>query len=803
MPKLTQGNLPGYLATGPGKLVVNWFRLVPTMLVQAFSMTALLLALLYVQHLLNLESGLPHHNRIVAFETLLKNNDGTTEEFAVSPPLLVNKLQNEIPNIIHATSVLQSEAYLQITGGNIIAQASLVDENFFKVFQLPDFENGSPKLKRDEIFVTRTFSKKHELSVGQKVNISINGSKETVSIARIVSDAPYPSQFEWDIFMPFSKERSGLDEKQLQFWGTLQFKTYALLDSTALPKPIEQVSKYDEQNKPLNTFIFSAIPIADLIFNSKAEKESTSGLENGRRLLFTSFIPMIVIISLLSVLAYVNVTAAQIANRAPEVSLRKLYGATPGQIARGFFLETGVVMLLGGLLALCLALVLLPSFNATLDMELKPQFMSPTGMLACLLAIICVQTILASLYTGWKLSAVSVDVAVRNAPALSARRSSRISQFIVTLQFIVGVTCVSLALVCAGQLYFERSYDMGYDNRHTMVIAAVDQPDYLQSKQYFEEHVASIPHVNAFGYANYTGVSDDLNTANIARDRSESSISAQRIAVDPGYFDALGIQRIAGDLSRYTVWQDEHKPLTISRATAHALGYASPAAAIGQTIVILNKKKGPQPSTIVAVVEDARLSNLRTPIGPVIYTHQPDKFGYLVASVAPGRLKETSVWMHNIWSDLIPNMPIKLTSYEEMTNNGQRQDFLFRDLTTGLAWLFTLTSLIAFWGLAMDTTSRRKLEYTLHYLYGAKPGELFRQMAKALSSWPFIGMMIGLAIGLYLGRLWLNAFDVRTAMPTPEIIFSLLGIASALLFTIAFNVHGLLKANIATTLKYE
>lgn len=74
---------------------------------------------------------------------------------------------------------------------------------------------------------------------------------------------------------------------------------------------------------------------------------------------------------LIACINFINLTTAQAVNRAREVGVRKVLGGTRRQLLFQFFGETGLACLAAVIVAVVLALSLLPALNGLLDSHLS------------------------------------------------------------------------------------------------------------------------------------------------------------------------------------------------------------------------------------------------------------------------------------------------------------------------------------------------------------------------------------------------------------------------------------------------
>ncbi len=794
----------GYLASTDKGILLYWDRLLPSALTVAISLAAMLLLLCAVRTMARYETSLPNKTQIIMFETTATSATGTKINVALTPYRFAEEIQKSTPKVELVTQIFGTKGFVEKAGRYESEKISLVDRNFFQVFHLPILTGQLQSFAeaKNGAVITSAIARKHGLSVGDTMSIRFFSHAETFRISAIVEDYPQPTQFTDKIFVAFDQARAGLSDQNLTQWNQTIFKTYGKQKATLIPRPFVHNIKNEDTNELEFQLKIKAIPVSKLFFQSEAPESEFSGITDGRRDMFNAFLIVTSAIFALAVLAYVNVTTAQIAARAPEVSLRRLYGCSRRSIISGFYIETAVVVGLGGLLALILAAAALPFFAALLGMQLQAGWLEGTGILAQAALLAGLMTLASGAYTALKLANIPVSIAVRNLPYEPHKRQNHLAQAIVAVQFVTGMGALTMAIVCATQLRFAEKYDMGFDTQHSMIIANADTQQFLENQQTMLERLARVPLVTGAGLANYSGATDDPSFMRLARNASDDAISAQWIAANGDYFQSLGIPVLAGDFGNYAEWSAESRALVINRKLGATLGFKNPADAIGKSVSIM-KKAGPQISRIVAVVENVRLDSLRNPVEPQFYINRPDMFSYLFVGIKPDRLEQAKIWLNDIWSEVMPGAPLEMRSYQSQIETARHADVRFTGLLNGLSLVLCLTSLMAFWGLSMDMVIRRKIEYMLHHLYGAGLGRIVRYLTHSLMPWAMSGVYAGFLVALYLAHRWVAGFDVKAPSPVGGYLIAMAVLAGLMILAIIIHGRRLLKSDMSEVLKYE
>src|SRR6202012_1420739 len=112
-----------------------------------------------------------------------------------------------------------------------------------------------------------------------------------------------------------------------------------------------------DMKKQGNYFSYHLMPLLDIHLHSNKSYEFEA---NGNINYVTIFSFIAVLILLIACVNFMNLSTARSANRAKEVGIRKVAGSTKGYLIAQFLTESVLLSLLAMVLALGLAVALLP-----------------------------------------------------------------------------------------------------------------------------------------------------------------------------------------------------------------------------------------------------------------------------------------------------------------------------------------------------------------------------------------------------------------------------------------------------------
>ncbi len=585
------------------------------------------------------------------------------------------------------------------------------------------------------------------------------------TVTGVLADIPDNSHIPVNALVSFNLFSRG--EAELSNWGD-NFHTYVSLQpgsspqalTAKLPVFIKQVlgndTKDGVQLQPLTSIHLDTALLGEL---------ST----NGSRIMVSVLLLIALFTSLIAWINYVNLATARATERAKEVSVRKVTGASGGDLLWQFLLEA---MLLNGL-SLCLAIVLVevaqPGFNALTGKSLSLHVLLNTSWMLVYAGFFIGGILLSSLYP------IFINVAVQPATVLRGQgvptgQGLSLRKALVVFQFVLSMILIAGSLVMYRQLTFMQRADVGVTLNQLLVLngPATTDSTYQSRLQELKAGLLNNPTIKRVTASNLIPGKTiaGLSKAGLVRrlnQREEESAGRYFFSqVDYDFQQTFGARLVAGRWFSTTYGTDAvpGQSVVINETAARLLGYANPVAAIGQQI---NYRVQSTP-TIIGVLKDYHQLSLRKVIDPIIFELGEAPDGYFTASVSPDKLPETIAAIQQVWQNVFPDSPFSYFFLDDFFNQQYQLDWTFAQLSGLFALLAVIVASLGLFGLASLTTIQRTKEIGVRKVLGASVGSIVMLLSKDFLKLVLIAIVIASPIAWYAMNRWLQDFAYKIDM---------------------------------------
>ena len=473
-----------------------------------------------------------------------------------------------------------------------------------------------------------------------------------------------------------------------------------------------------------------------------------------------------------------NLLLARTATRRTEISIRVALGAGSSRLLRQLLTESLLLSLAGGAAGLLLAVWTNDALVSLIPAQSLPVNGIPLDgrVLAFALAASVLTGVLFGLAPAWFAARVDVNEGLKNATrSSSARGNNRLRGALVTGEMALSFVLLAGAGLTVKSLLLLQNVDPGFDPNNVLV-AEMSLPS-PRAYQTLLDNVKALPGVAAAGITDTVPLTDQGRNGGFevqggyATGNKESDYIDYTL-VSEDYFHTMGMRLERGRLIEET---DRSQPNVALLNEAAARHFWPRSNAIGQRIRFYGFERKPQWLTIVGVVGDIRHESLAEAPSMAAYIpfyQNPDgNSGYsLMVKTAPGASAAPAI--RRAIRALNSETPIRVTPMERIASISVATPRL-RALFISLFAVFALAlAAIGLYGVIANTVALRAKEIGIRLALGAEPREVVTMLLTKALGLAAVGLAIGLAAALALGRL-LRSFLFEVTPTDPGVFAGL------------------------------
>jgi putative ABC transport system permease protein len=310
-----------------------------------------------------------------------------------------------------------------------------------------------------------------------------------------------------------------------------------------------------------------------------------------------------------------------------------------------------------------------------------------------------------------------------------------------------------------------------------------------------------------------------LGTVFVSKDGADTTFRLSPIDYD--FLPLFDIKPVAGRLLSATRGEDDllradpatpsNPSLVVNETAARVLGFASPQAAVGQSVrwarIISQgtqfRAADSASSQIVGVIPDTSLRSVRETIDPTAYYVDPSFFSFLVLKLDGAVIQESLRKVNTLWGQFNPTRPLDGMFLSQHMNDLyadiRRQTQIFSAFSTVAVVLAALGLL----GLAVFTAERRTREIALRKVMGALKWDILRFLSWQFARPVLLANLIAWPVAYFFMQRWLEGFAYHVGLS--PLVFVLASVLALFIALATISGHALIVAGAkpALALRYE
>jgi putative ABC transport system permease protein len=803
----------------------------------ALGLAACLMLLVFVRYEMSYDEWLPGAERVYQVQSI------STEPDEAESPLdqyvhgvVTETLARDFPQIEAIARIDEIAPVFLKDGEATAAPMHVADANFFDIVRLP-FLRGDPATAlsgTDSLVLTRREATARFGGidiVGRTVTAVRRGEQYSLRVSGVLEDLPRNSHMNFRMIGRIpeaTREECG--------WGCVNSFVYLRLREGAEPREIERqlpawerraippVEVGSQQRSEADRYDWRIVALRDVHLSGATGAAERPG--NDRTSLATFSIVALLILGMATV-NFINLGTARASQRAREVALRKVLGATRGQLIAQFLAESALVTAFAIVLAVAAVELSVPWLGAALDADLHTHWLGERGLVVPVLSLWAVVAVAGGIYPAFYLSRY------RPAEVLKANKSSaepigtgRLRMILVVAQFAVSIALIVCTLIVYRQTMFVQTGDLGFRRDGIIQVANFNRASIIPQTDNLMRQVARIEGVESVAGSNLRIAADQVLTTNVEVPGRPGAEIVGMYSVSPEFFETLGLRFLAGrPLSRQYAGDEASVPfepeeaalaaqravtarganIVVNEAAARRFGFADPAAAVGRQVRMdmFGREMPLVPATIVGVVANGRFRSARDPIERLLFFDRKVYNNLVVRYDAPDpeRIRQD---VGRVWRSLAPDVPFEAEHADEQLARLYAADSARARIFGAFAMLAVAIACLGLFGLAAFTAERRTKEIGIRKVFGARSRDIVRLLAWQFSKPVIVANLIAWPLAWYVMDRWLQGFDARVSASQPWPFLAAGGLALLIaLGTISAHALKVSRTQPIKALRYE
>lgn len=734
----------------------------------------------------------------LSVDTFHKNKDrifllGHGPENANYANPVADFVKDRCPEVETYTRIVSREVFIKDKNDKQRIKALFADKDFFKMFSFKLIQGSPSTVLQTErtVVITPSLAKRmfdNADPIGKYIYLNDSIPLEVTGIMeKFPSNTQFPEN-EMVVNYHMIKEYWGKDV--MENWGNSSFCVYFLEKegtnlSAKAPMLLDLFKKDYWLFKQNFCSSVEFIPLTDIYFSGIGA--GAAGIRGNSKTVVSVYFAITILILLVAILNYINLSVSQSSKRGKEAALKKLLGCSQADIIRQFVFESIVMTFIAFVIGLFFAFVAEPFFDDVLNtkLNLAAQF-TAAYIVILIIGIILIGTI-SGIIPAITIARFDPIEVVKG--MYSHKIKTVYSKVLITFQYTVAFTLLVCSLFILKQTYFMMNYDMGFDHSSIFImdnIVSNKQIPYLRTK------LLDVQGVKAVSFSAGTPL-DNGNNQSFEKDGESHSF--QVFAIDSSFLDVYSINveynGFSAPDSSYTI---------INNAGLQAIN--------PEKQNMLLKKMFKHDLQICGVTENFNFKPLTQETGPMIFLklgkHYIDIPWTISAKINqsenPGKVADN---LKKAYTEFTGNNGFESRFADTMLNQWYEKEQKTSKLLVAFTILTIIILVMGILAMSLYYVQQKEKEIGVRKVNGATELSIIKMLNMDFIKWIVLAFIIAVPLSYYIMQKWLENYAYKTELSWWIFVFSGLFILTISAISITMQSWKAVTANPIKTLKNE
>lgn len=773
----------------------------------AISMSVGILMITFLSELLSYDKF--HKNADRTYRILTTYNRIASEnpyELASTSVFIGRKLQEGYSGLEKVLIIRGGFDQDLFSGENVISVEGLYStREFFDVFSFNLLSGNAATALVDpnSLVITKRIAEKL-FKDKDPVGEIVKSGEDSYTITGVMQDIPGNSHMQFEVLASFSTvENEERNQGNLAFFGWRNVwmnYVYLLLppgqDTEAIQENLNQISQIENAKNERFSINLQLENLLDIVPGKNLSNQI------GPTMPWDSVYQMgalMLIVLISACFNYTNLSIARSLRRAREVGVRKVVGASRGQVFTQFVFEAVLISIIALIFSYGIFLILKPHFlNLVLEGErisLNFEWMQGLYFLLFAIAIGFFAGVLPSVFLS-KIKTISVlkDVSsMKLFKGLSLRRALIIFQFSISMALIIGST------ISYRQYKYSLNFDLGFTTENVLNIPLQgNEPEILINE------LAELPEIRRSSQSSMVLSTGSSWSEHFKHQDPHDSAEVYINYVDNEYLNVHQYKLLAGSTFPYEVTSEESRFIVINELLSDRFNFDTPQYAIGKK---LTSRLGGEVITleIVGVVKDFQYGTVGEEQHASAFVQgRSDDFRFLNLVVQTDDVIATMGKLEAIWSKVDKVHPFDAEFYDDQIQGAYNDQAVLFKIFGFLAFLAISIASMGMLGMAVFTTETRIKEISIRKVMGASEKNLIYILSRSFMFMLLISAAIAVpGTYLFFDSVVFADYINRITIGPVELFSGVFLIFGLGIFTIGWQTLKAAKTNPAQMLRNE
>jgi len=695
------------------------------------------------------------------------------------------------PDIQAAARLWLANDDVRVADRTFETEVGYVDPDFLEIFPLRLLAGDWRSVLEDPTRIALAASEAKRIfgdrpAVGHSLDLSHDGRTETVIVGAIFEDPPLNSHLELAALRRFDESAHQGASPMPTAWTSANMYTYVELgggvaldrfraalqgDFEAVHMPVIPLG--EENFDVAESLTLTPVPVRDIHLRSEtANQIKPPGDLNAVRV----FLAVGLLILALTGLNFSSLVTASLYERAHEIGLHKLFGATRFDIGLGLVRRCIIFVGLAAALAVAATAWLHPSVASALGESLGESLLANPGRLWLVVLATLILSALAAIHPALRIASLRPVRVLRQGSSIIPG-GGKAGSLLTALQFAVASGLIAAASVILLQmLHTTDSRALGYDTDSAVVFRDIGDLLGRGRLEAYIEELRRHEDVEAVARSSLVPTDPGLDATFFRRPGESGRLNINVVSSDPSFFDVYGIPVLSGRPLSSELAGDRISAESlgaarvaggnalVNAAALSRLGFMSPDSAVGETVMAtwsIGGEEAEIPLTIVGVVGNAHFASMREAVQPAVFVWDSRNFTSIAFRAAEGKPAEALSMAEETWRRMLPDVRFPGVPLGSVLAEAQQSERAQLLLIGALAVLATFLACLGLYGFAATSAGRRLREYSVRKILGASSWRVFGHALGSYARPVLAGNLIALPIAALLMARWLEGFVVR------------------------------------------